>query len=158
MTKNSQQGGNNGDVVSYDFTDFEKRLKESRLEFENEIGRSVVYKEPQADKAMVKTDIPAATHADAKKEPASKPVESGLLASLALEAKDSLNAKQTLDQDMHARASRVHEALDRILKFLILFALHVNNVEPAINRIYRLDARTVFDKLKWQGAIVDSRK
>jgi hypothetical protein len=34
----------------------------------------------------------------------------------------------------------------------------VNNVEPAINRIYRLDARTVFANLKWEGAIVDARK
>jgi hypothetical protein len=34
----------------------------------------------------------------------------------------------------------------------------VNSVEPAIDRSYRLDARTVYSQLKWQGAAVDYRK
>lgn len=159
MPKNSQQAGNGpGESFSYDFADFEKRLQESRQELDKKISQSVLYKEPQTDEPMVKVDIPDATHVAAKKQPANTPAESGLLASLALEAKESLDARQTIDRDKHARTRRVHDALDRILKFFIPFTLHVNNVEPAINRIYRLDARTVFDKLKWQGAVVDSRK
>ena len=159
MTKNSQQEGKDkGEEVSYDFADFEKRLQESRNEFENEISQSVIYKEPKSDRTIKKVVVPDAIPAAAKKATLNTAAQTGLLASLALEAKDSLSAKQILDREKQDSVRRVHEALDNILKFLIPFTRHVNDVAPAINRIYRLDARTVFDKLTWQNAIVDSRK
>jgi hypothetical protein len=66
--------------------------------------------------------------------------------------------KLTLDQEKQAGDQQLHEALQMILAFIRPFALHVNQMAPAIGRMYRLDARTVYDKLKWQDAIVDSRK
>jgi hypothetical protein len=159
MEKNSQQGGNKqGEEISYDFADFEKRLDESRQQFSKEISQAVICREPQAAEATPKTAVPDTNSQSAKKEPAPAPAESGLLASLAVEAKQRMDARQSVGQDKLDSDCRVHDALQRTLKFLVPFVKHVNNVEPEINRIYRLDARTVFANLKWEGALVDARK
>lgn len=159
MAKNSKQDSNEqGAAISFDLAFFEKRLEESQLEFDSEISRSVFYKEPQEAEQTVIVAVPATTQAVPKKEPTEAPAESSFLAGLALEAQISLASKQSLDQHNRARARSVHDALDRLLKFLIPFIKHVNTVKPEINRSYRLDARTVFANLKWEDAIVDSRK
>lgn len=146
------------EAMSYDFTDFEQRLQESRHDYDRTISESVFYKAPQADRPLVTADIPAAAAPIKQTLPSNLPLTSSLLASLEAEAKISLNARQNVDQDKQARDHAVHEALHLVFSFLCPFAEHVNNMEPPINRVYRLDARTVFDKLKWQGATVDTRK
>jgi serine/threonine protein kinase len=157
--QNSQHGGNNRDAaIAFNLSDFEERLEESQREAKYVIHQSVLSKQPQENELTVTVAVPAATHATPPKEPSEKPAESGLLARLALEAKKNTDAKQTLDHEKQATARRVHDALDRILKFFTPFIKHVNNMEPTINRTYRLDARTVFANLRWQGATVDYRK
>lgn len=132
-----------------------------RQDFDNELKQSVLYKEPQTAVVSLNFDIPDAVEAVPKKEFKERKEalpESGLLASLALEAKQSQQNRQYLDQDRQTKNRNVHEALDRVVKFFIPFIRHVNEVEPAVNRTYRLDARSVYANLKWQGALVDSRK
>lgn len=145
-------------AISFSLADFEVRLAESRQEVSNELSQSVMYKEPEEIEPAVEVAVPAVIHHQPKDEPAEEPAESGFLASLALEAKNSLDSRQTVDQGKQARARDTHDALGRILKFFTPFIRHVNNVEPAVNRTYRLDARSVFANLKWQGATVDHRK
>jgi hypothetical protein len=148
-------------AVEFDPSEFEKRLAGVRQDFNNELKQSVLYKEPQTGAVPLNFNIPDAVEAGPKKEfKAVKEAlpESGLLASLALEAKQSQQNRQSLDQDRQAKNRNVHEALDRVLKFFIPFIRHVNEVEPAVNRTYRLDARSVYANLRWQGALVDSRK
>ena len=84
--------------------------------------------------------------------------QSGLLASLAKEAKNKEKAEVDRQSADQSKQQRVHDALNRVIKFLQPFIKHVNDVEPMINRIYRYDARTVFSNLKWRGAVIDSRK
>lgn len=50
------------------------------------------------------------------------------------------------------------DALKRIASFFLPFIRHANDVEPMINRIYCFDARTIYSNLKWQNAIIESRK
>lgn len=83
---------------------------------------------------------------------------SGLLDELAQEADDRLSAHQTGEQLAHMQAQRMNMALEQIARFFVAFVRHANNAAPAIPLGYRLDARTVFDRLKWHGALVDFRK
>jgi hypothetical protein len=83
---------------------------------------------------------------------------SGLLDELAQEASNKLESSRSEEQIAQAKSKRLNAALERIAKFFFAFVKHVNHMEPAIPRTYRLDARTVFDGLKWRGAYVDSRK
>jgi hypothetical protein len=159
MTKETENNGELKDeAISYDFADFEKRLQESRQEFNDKVSQSVFYKEPQHDLPMEKVVIPDARVVAEKIASSQTTLQSSLLDSLALEAKNSQQVKQTLDQKKQAGDQQLHEALQKILAFIRPFSQHVNQMEPSIGRMYRLDARTVYDKLKWQGAIVDSRK
>jgi hypothetical protein len=148
--------------VKVDLEEFEKRLAGVRQEFHEELNQSVLYTEPQK-----KLDVPlnfnipgAIERAPDKEIEKIKEVsaQTGLLASLALEAEQSQLKKQTVDQDRQEKNRRVHDALERALKFFNPFIQHVNAVEPPIKRTYRLDARSVFANLKWQGALVDARK
>ncbi len=151
------QGGNQlSAAVAFNLADFENRLAQSRREISSEISQSVIYKEPEVEEPTLKIAAAVAPVQKVAEVPA--PALSGLLASLALEAKQNLDSRQSSDEDKQARARRVHDALEHVLKFFIPFARHVNAVEPAIKRIYRLDARAVFSNLKWQGATVDYRK
>ena len=84
--------------------------------------------------------------------------ETGLLAGLAQEAKEKLGSMQSMLQENQAKARRVDDALNRIIKFFNSFIRHVNAVEPSINRTYRYDARTIYCNLKWRGATIDYRK
>jgi hypothetical protein len=149
-------------AVQFDMRDFEKRLADVNQKFHDELKQSVCYKEPGHADFPLNFNIPEAAQATTKKvqkdEVLDVASESGLLASLALEARQNQQNREIADQNNQARNQRVDEALDRIFKFFIPYVRHVNNVEPAINRIYRLDARSVFANLKWQGGLVNSRK
>lgn len=167
MTKSAEH--NNQDdktelnsAVKFDMADFEKRLAEVHQVFNDELKQSVFYKEPGYTDVPLNFNIPEPVRSETKKIPKNDvletPPQSGLLASLALEAKQSQQNRETLDQQSQTKNLRVNDALDRVIKFFIPFNRHVNNVEPAINRIYRLDARSVFANLKWNCALLDYRK
>lgn len=167
MTKSIEHNKQDDDAdlksaVKFDMLDFEKRLADVRQEFHAELKQSVLYKEPGHVVVPLNFNIPETVPVTPKKIKTNEALDvqpqSSLLASLALEAKQSQQGRETADQDSQARNHRVHEALDRIFQFFIPYVRHVNEVEPAINRIYRLDARSVFANLKWQGGLVDSRK
>lgn len=149
-------------VVKFDLGEFDKRLAGERQDFNDKLKQAVLYKEPAQVVAPLNFNIPEAVESGQKKmtveEVVKEAPQSSLLASLALEAKQSQQNKVAIDQGKQTRDRSVHEALDRALQFFIPFIRHVNDVAPAINRIYRLDARSVFANLKWQGALVDSRK
>jgi hypothetical protein len=144
--------------LAFDMADFEKRLEETQQETSRVLRQSVIPKKTQEVELTAIVSSPAATRAASPKESSKQPAESGLLARLAREAKENLDSMHSRDQGKQAKARRLHEALDRILKFLIPFIQHANNIEHKINSTYRLDARTVFADLRWQEATVDFRK
>lgn len=142
--------------LAFDMADFDKRLEQTQQETSRILRQSAI---PEQNREAGRTVIaPDAAPAPPKQEIGETPPESGLLARLAREAKENMDSKQSIDKDRRARASGVHDALDRIIKFLIPFIQHVNNIEHNISKTYRLDARTVFANLKWQNATVDYRK
>lgn len=149
-------------ATSFDMADFEKRFEETQLETSRILRQSAAPEKPVETQQAITFNIPDATipvsPQKLQKEPAKTPAESGLLARLAREAKENLDSKQSVDQDKQAKARRVHDALERIFVFLTPFIQHVNNIEHNIDRKYRLDARTEFANLQWQGATVDYRK
>ena len=148
-------------AVAFDMGDFEKRLEEARQEFQDELKQSVIYKEPVEKAVTLIFDFPGAVAPAVQRPVVAKPPDmppSGLLASLALEAKQSQQSKNVDADAKESARQKIHATLERVLKFLVPFVQHVNAVEPAINRVYRLDARSVFENLKWRGAVVDSRK
>ena len=61
-------------------------------------------------------------------------------------------------EDRQARSQRLNDSLARIFKFLNTLATHANKVEPAIARIYTLDAKTVYKDLVCRNASADIRK
>lgn len=146
----------------FDMADFEKRLEETQRETSRALRQSAPQEKPKEREQAVMINIPDAAFAinlqEPQKKPAEAPEKSGLLARLAREAKENLDSRQSHDQNKQARALRVHNALDEIFKFLMPFIKHVNNIDHKINRTFRLDARTVFADLEWQGATVDCRK
>lgn len=144
--------------LAFDMADFEKRLEETQQETSRVLRQSVIPKKTQEVEQTVIVSSPAAARSASPKESSKPPAESGLLARLAREAKENLDSMHSLDQGKQDKARRLHEALDRILKFLIPFIQHANNIEHKINSTYRLDARTVFADLRWQEATVDFRK
>lgn len=167
MTKSTGQNNQekNSDLASavkFDQGEFEKRLAEVSQDLDKELKQSVVYKEPGQLEVPLNFNIPGVAAAPKKEnikaEAAEEEPQSGLLASLAQEARQSLKNRDAVDQEKLGRDQEVHAALARALKFFVPFIKHVNAVEPAINRIYRLDARSVFANLKWKDALVDSRK
>lgn len=177
VTAQNQQPNAALQISSIDFSaeDFEARLRETKREAEQrKSGAAVSGKQPDNPFGEEKLDFSqffVSQEIVAKPETA-KPVptpavlpasfaetsQSSLLAGLALEATDKHSAMQTALQETQAKAKRVDDALNRIDKFFIPFIKHVNNMEPAINRNYRYDARTIFSNLKWRGGVIDSRK
>ena len=167
-------------IADFSADDFEARLKELQLEA-NRKSRAV---EEQADNSLREinlefnrfassheSEIPAVSATPASVSITaneSNPVlpstrqsgagKSSLLAGLAQEAKDKHGSKQSTLQESQAKARRVDEALNKIVKFFNPFIQHVNEVEPEIKRIYRFDARTIYSGLKWKNAVVEYRK
>lgn len=165
-TKNDKQEGTAdlSAIVQFDTGEFEQRLAGVQQDFQRELSRAVVHKEPEAKAFKLDFNIPDAagvkTQPVAKKtiaEEAPQP-QSGFLASLAQEAMQSQHARNQQDQGKFESNRKVHEALDRVLKFFLPFIKHVNTVSPQINRSYRLDARSIYTNLKWHNALVDARK
>lgn len=169
-----ENGMGQSSLTDFSSLDFEERLKESQREADRRAGNVIVEKQPdnslwdiklEFDQVTPSKDINSKT-ADANPAPIPEMLpnfqagsgQSGLLAGLAQEAKECLNSKQASLQAGQAKARSVDEALNRIVKFFYPFIKHVNEVEPAINRTYRYDARTVYSNLKWRGAVIESRK
>lgn len=144
--------------LAFDMADFEKRLEETQQETSRVLRQSVMPKNIPEVEQTATTSRPAVTHAASPTEQEQAPAESVLLARLAHEAKENLDSKQSDNRHKQAKARRVHDALDRLFKFLTPFIQYVNNIEHAINRTYRLDARTIFADLQWREATVDYRK
>ena len=143
--------------LSFDMAEFNKRLEQTQQETSRVLGQSAPPQQTQEVKQTVNA-ADSTTATPQKVTAAQAQPQSGLLARLAREAKENLDSKQSINNDKQAQARRVHDALERIVNFLTPFIQHVNNIELDINRTYRLDARTVFTNLKWQGAAVDYRK
>jgi hypothetical protein len=85
------------------------------------------------------------------------PGESTLLAELAEEAAEAAGSSQDIARDGDALAQRVHDALRRIVRFLVPFCAHANTLVPEIRRSYRLDKRAVYTNLQWCDAFASSR-
>lgn len=83
---------------------------------------------------------------------------SGFLAELAGEATQKLEAKRAQQQDRQTITRNVNAALERSFQFFNLFVNHLNTIEPEISRIYALDGRTQFPKLKWKNGLAEYRK
>jgi hypothetical protein len=88
----------------------------------------------------------------------SKSEITGFLAELANEATQKLEAQRALQQDCQTIAQNVNAALERAFKFFNLFTKHLNALEPDIPRIYALDGKTQFSRLKWKSGMVEYRK
>jgi len=109
------------------------------------------------------TPTPAEPVAAPAPAPAPAPIQtntfgSGFLAELAQEAAKKQASNLDSTQAIKVRSQQVHEALVHTSEFLSSLIQFANNMEPDISRIYRLDARTAFNNLKWKGALLDSRK
>ncbi len=160
--------------IEFSMIDFDARLEESQREADLKAGIEDIGE--QQDNSLQEVnqgfhqfissqeDVAGTAAATPASPKVSLPVffqgssESGLLAGLAQEAKEKMGSRQSTMQDAQAKARRVDDALNRIIKFFNPFIRHVNEVEPSINRTYRYDARTIFSDLKWRGATVDYRK
>lgn len=173
--QNSQKTGiGQSSIIDFNMDDFEARLRESQREADRKSGIADI--EEQQDNSLREVNlgfhqfissqesVATATAALSASTPRIFPAspagfsESGLLAGLAREAKESLGSRQSALQESQARDGRVNDALNRIARFLNPFVRHVNEVGPAINRTYRYDARTIYSSLKWRDAAIESRK
>lgn len=83
---------------------------------------------------------------------------SSFLAELAGEATQKLEAQRAQQQDRQALVQSVHAALDRTFQFFNLFTQHLNALEPDVPRIYALDGKTQFSRLKWKRGLVEYRR
>lgn len=83
---------------------------------------------------------------------------SSFLAELAGEASQKLEAQRNQQQDQQAKNQSVNAALDRAFQFFNMLTKHLNALEPEVPRIYALDGKAQFSRLKWRKGIVDSRK
>ncbi len=161
-------------IIEFNMTDFEARLKETQREADLKAGIEDI--DEQQDNSLREVNQGFHQFISSREDvtgtaaatPTSLPVnlhssfsgssESGLLAGLAQEAKEKMGSRQSTLQDAQAKARRVDDALNRIIKFFNSFIRHANEVEPSINRTYRYDARTIYCDLKWRGATIDYRK
>lgn len=96
---------------------------------------------------------PAKSADDAQRE--DPPAVGGLLAELELAAKEKIVAGKS---DNTARNREVHDALDRVFRFLDVFCRHTNVLQPAVARTYRLDTRSAYAGLQWREAWARSRR
>lgn len=159
-------------TIDFSMDDFEERLKETQREADRQAGKANYEERPDNLLREINQEFLRLTPAQQEKKatvaamptpvvpPKHNPVSAGssLLAGLAREAKEKINSRQSTLQESQDKARRVDDALNRIIQFLHPFIQHVNDVEPAVNRTYRFDARTVYADLKWQDATMDHRK
>lgn len=151
--------------IDASMVDFEQRLEAERLRMSQpaqtdeladapipmpRVARPPAGKAPEAPLPETAPSSPSVA-----KEPAKSATDGGgLLAELAAEA----NARSGIVSQRAIDRRRIHEALDRIYRFLDVFCRHVNTLAPAIARSYRLDAQAAYSELRWQDAMVKSRK
>lgn len=83
---------------------------------------------------------------------------SDLLAELAGEATQKLQALKTEELDRQAKSQSLHEALGRIFYFLSPFSTHLNRIKPVISRTYSVDPQAKYINLQWGDASADFRK
>jgi serine/threonine protein kinase len=152
--KSPQDQNSKGPVISFNLDELNKSLDKNVQPKTSHIA--IKPEEPEEDEPTVKATAPAPVTPKPESPPAF--AESGLLARLAREAKEKQDNQQSAEQEKQIRERSVHDTLDRIRKFFTPFVQHVNSMEPTIGRTYRLDARSEFANLKWQGAKVDYRK
>lgn len=156
-TSRPNQPGTDKPVINFDLTasmaDIEKRLEEAKRSAAHE------YIEPQRPSfPPEEISTPKATEAVAPPPQPASAIESSFLSELAQEAAQKQGANLSATQALQARSQRVHDSLTRIVGFFTQLIQFANNMEPDISRNYRLDARTIYTKLKWRGAFLDVRK
>ena len=83
---------------------------------------------------------------------------SSFLAELASEATQKLEEQRAMQQDRQTLTLNVNDALERTYKFFHLFAKHLNALEPEVPRIYTLDGKAQFSRLKWKSGMAEYRK
>jgi hypothetical protein len=83
---------------------------------------------------------------------------SDLLAELASEATQKIEALTTEKLDHLARAENLSSALGNIFHFLNPFCTHLNRIKPVIPRFYNVDSQAVYNNLQWGDAYIDYRK
>lgn len=154
--------------IDASMVDFEKRLDAERMRQPRPtttgapaaaIPMPRVAQPPDGAAPALLAETPPATPAPAEMPPAAAaaraPLAGGLLAELAAEASardDDSASRRAIDQ------RRIHDGLDRVYRFFEAFCRHVNALAPAIARPYRLDTQTAYADLRWQDAMVKSRK
>ncbi len=177
--QNPQNSGADA-VIDLNMAEFEARLQESQREADRRSALANI--ENQADDSLREVNLGfhqfIASHGNDAKAAAATPVapdiprvsannphaspaasaESGLLAGLAREAQERLGSRQSGLREGQARNRQVDDALSRISRYFNPFIKHANEAEPAINRSYRYDARTVYTGLRWCEAAIESRK
>ena len=98
--------------------------------------------------------VPAPKSADQAQRTES-PAGSSLLAELESAAKEKIDGGKS---DNTARNREVHDALNRVFRFLDVFCRHANVLQPSIARNYHLDTRNAYTGLQWREAWVKSRR
>ncbi len=83
---------------------------------------------------------------------------SDLLAELAGEATQKIQALQTEELDRQAISESLNEALGKIFQFLNPFSIHLNRIKPIISRPYNVDPHAAYNVLQWGDAYTDYRK
>lgn len=145
-------------ALSVDMPYFEERLRESKQEADGNRTLKTKQGKDHIEEPVIKLTMPGDNDAEVKNGSEINSPVSTFLDSLAQEAQATLSSKKSRDITKLEQDSHLHEALVRVSKFLVPFAKHVNNLEPTINRIYSLGAKSEFTNLKWSKALVDSRK
>jgi hypothetical protein len=140
--------------IDSSMADFERRLEAERLRQARPVAA-----EPAAipKPRVAQPPVGAAPEALSEAAPAvpAAPAVGGLLAELAAEANEKSGdraSRRAVDD------RRIHEALDRAFRFFDVFCRHANALTPAIGRSYRLDNQTSYGDLRWQEAMVKSRR
>jgi hypothetical protein len=145
--------------IDSSMADFERRLEAERMRQPRPATAEPASAIPKPRIAQPPVEAaPAAApeaHSETVPAAATDPAVGGLLAELAAEANEKGGdraSRRTID------GRRIHEALDRAFRFFDVFCRHANALNPAISRTYRLDTQTSYGDLRWQEAMVKSRR
>ncbi len=141
--------------IDSSMADFEKRLEVERLRQLRPVAAESVVAIPKPRIAQPPVGTAPEALPEATPAAPATPAVGGLLAELAAEANEK-SGNRTSRRAIDDR--RIHEALDRVFRFFDVFCRHANTLAPAIGRTYRLDSQTSYDDLRWQEAMVKSRR
>jgi hypothetical protein len=120
-----------------------------------ELGESM----PQFDiEAAAAARAALEVQAEAKVREEEELTRSGFLAELTQESQSMTSSQNQSVQSQFARSQRLSASLDRIYKFLHALSKHVNAIMPPLNRVYALDAKTVYRDLVCRKAFTEIRK